>query len=119
MNPSVASQPNQRPRSEAALSVYIRKCQSDYLDARQIHKRMKDLLPDKLKSIKAKYRSENSSARSERLGLMDPDHLKFIKELSLVYKRWIESKIAYEVAVIQRHSIRSSRSARRPKERKR
>ena len=88
----------------------IRDHYSATMDARQVLKRMKALLPDKLKSVQAKYRVKYSASKSLRLSLVDADHLKYLQELSVVYKKWIESKINYETALMNRQLSRTLKS---------
>ena len=94
-----------RNHSNHTIGKTIRECHASSIDSRQILKRMKTLLPDKLKSIQQKYRVKHSAARSLRLSLVDVDHLNYLKELSVVYKRWIESKIKYETTLMQKQLI--------------
>ena len=83
-------------QSHFSLTEYIRRHSIQSRDAYQVIQRMKKLLPDNLKSLKAIHRSGNSAAKAERLAYTDKEYLNLIEEYLALYEKGLESRIQSE-----------------------
>jgi hypothetical protein len=79
------------------LLVLLRDFSREAIESRQIGRRLRDLLPQRLKRIHARHRAlARTSGAAERLALIDSDYLEHLEEISLVTQSALEARIQYE-----------------------
>ena len=77
--------------------IVLRDYSREAIENRQVSRRLKDLLPRRLKEIHNRHRSADRTAgAAERLALTDSTYLKHIEEVSEVSKSAHEARIQYE-----------------------
>lgn len=63
---------------------------------RQLARRLKELLPERLKQIEREYRRQHAPAKAQRLALNDRRYLDFLAQASDAQAAALESRITWE-----------------------
>ena len=83
-------------------------------EARQVARRARDLLPDRLMQIEREYRQNHPPGKARRQALQDPRYLASIEELAGICAAALEARVAWETGRMlwnARVSISSFRAA--------
>jgi len=75
----------------------LRDYSRDAIESRQVGRRLRDLLPRRLREIHRKHRElARSSGAAERMALTDADYLSHIEEIANVTHSALEARVQYE-----------------------
>lgn len=69
------------------------------LECRQVAKRLRELLPTRLQTLKERYR-DLTAARAQRQSLVDPDFVAHVEELVTMRHNALEARVQYETHVM-------------------
>lgn len=91
----------------------IRVNASKLMDARQVAKRLRDLLPARLNKLQKSYRQSNPSAVSLRYALISNEYKDYLEELVQVNAEALHCKVQYETHMMLLHARQSLNRLRR------
>ena len=83
-------------QEQTQLHETIRRNGIESREIYQVSRRMKNLLPDSLSSLKREHRHGNSAARAERLASTDKEYLRLIEEYVDLYSKGLEARVQFE-----------------------
>ena len=87
-----------------------------YYEARQISKRLEELLPSQLRTITRQYRKKFKAGKAERLALKDPEYVSFLNQVATMNNLSLESRVLWETRSMLLQSWQMSDSMQRCRE---
>jgi hypothetical protein len=75
----------------------------------QVSKRLGNLLPDRLRSIKYSQGPEMTRSKAERVALLDEHYQKSVNEYLEMYRNGVEARVQYETHMMLYQARRSLR----------
>jgi len=99
--------------SQSELGKKIGRFASRAQDGRQVASRLRQLLPTRLNSLKAKHQRGCGGGRALRLALQDREYVGKLDEFVAVRSDALEARIAYETHVMLQNARSSIRAFNR------
>src|SRR5262245_38148310 len=94
------------------LSSLIQRFARGAQEARQVARRLADVLPSRFKDLKRDHAMRHKPAIAERLALTDQRYLEFVNELTTLHAQAREARIQYETHMMLLEARRSLRAFR-------